>query len=221
LKKIFNYLLIGAMAFNLGTANADENTKKEVKSKKEQSTFKNSDDEIFNDIVADEVNEENINKPLIGKDDNKQAKKNKKDENKAVGDTNESEGSKKLYFSMSTKNRLGELKEKRMQEYYFHAKLSNDFFKIYEDDDNYVIHCKMPFAEKDCDITTEFKDETNLFVTFKHKTNKDEKPVRYEIVLPKPTEKKIFKIVADGQLEITTPIDFFMAERMERQKGTK
>ncbi len=222
MKKIFNYLLIGAMAFNLGTASAGENTKKEdIKSKKAQTAVKA--EEIADDIVADEINENNLEQPLIPEKNGVKNQNSKLDKagTAAKNDTSESESKKNLYFSMSTKDRLTELKEKRMQEYYFHEKLSNDYFKIYEDEDNYVIHCKLPFPEKDCDINAEFKDENNLVINFKDKAKKDEKPVRYEIKLPKATTKKIFQIMVDGRLEITAPIDFFMVERMERHKGTK
>lgn len=117
------------------------------------------------------------------------------------------------FFSMTTRSRVEEASEKRMNDRIFHAKISNEYFRIFEEEDDFVILAKLPFKEDETNYKVEFKTEKLVVVTFTKKSDAKESPVRYEINLPQPTLAESRRLIVKGELEITIPIDFFFEER--------
>jgi|GEM_PF-6489816 len=116
-------------------------------------------------------------------------------------------------FSYQTESKVDKMSRERMSEKLFLKKISNEYFEIYEDEDDYTVVAKLPFGKNNNDYTIKFKDEFELSITFKNKADKSEKPVRYEIVFPKPTQKQAFDFTARDKLELCVPIDYFYEDR--------
>ncbi len=208
MKKIIFLITLAALLLVFSQAGAAEKTKKETAGTKKTvktSTKANADitadekeaDEITTDVKADET------------DDASGAK---------TAEVKTEEKKKDLYFSMSTKSRVETEKENRLKEKLFLEKISNKYFKIYEDEDNYTVIAKLPYPESDTDYKFNFKNENLLIINFKSKKNPEKEAIRYEITLPKPTEMEARKLLTNDGLELVIPIDFFYEERNARNK---
>ncbi len=116
-------------------------------------------------------------------------------------------------FSYSAESKVEKMSRERMKEKTFLEKISNEFFEIYVDEDDFTVLANFPFGKADSAYNLKFKDENILVVTFTHKTDKSKKPVRYEIHFPEPTKKEVYDFSVRDKLELNVPIDFFYAER--------
>ncbi|EKD69753.1 MAG: hypothetical protein ACD_47C00009G0002 [uncultured bacterium] len=116
-------------------------------------------------------------------------------------------------FSYNAESKIDKMSRERMKEKNFLEKISNEFFEIYADEDDFTVLASFPFGKENSAYTLKFKDEYQLVVTFTHKTDKSKKPVRYEISFPEPTKKEAFDFTVRDRLELNVPIDFFYAER--------
>lgn len=134
---------------------------------------------------------------------------------KGAGPEGEAVGEKKENFSFSynAESKIDKMSRDRMKEKNFLEKISNEFFEIYADEDDFTVLANFPFGKQNSAYTLKFKDEYQLVVTFTHKTDKSKKPVRYEISFPEPTKKEAFDFTVRDKLELNVPIDFFYAER--------
>jgi len=117
---------------------------------------------------------------------------------------------------MSTKSRVEVEKENRFNEKLFLEKISNKYFKIYEDEDYYTVIANLPYPESDTDYKFNFKNENLLIINFKSKKDPEKEAIRYEITLPKKTAMEATKLMTKGSLELVIPIDFFYEERNAR-----
>ncbi|OQA78375.1 MAG: hypothetical protein BWY32_02002 [bacterium ADurb.Bin243] len=116
-------------------------------------------------------------------------------------------------FSYSAESKVEKMSRERMKEKTFLDKISNEFFEIYVDEDDFTVLANFPFGKAESAYNLKFKDENILVVTFTHKTDKSKKPVRYEIHFPEPTKKEVYDFSVRDKLELNVPIDFFYAER--------
>jgi c-di-AMP phosphodiesterase-like protein len=176
--------------------NAVKSEKKEVKKntkdKKIKNTpIKNSDDEI----IADEDDEIDI-------DSDNQTVENKIIKNKTG-----------FSFNYTAESRIDKINRDRMKGKIFLEKISNDYFKIYADDDDFIVIADFPYGKENTTHTIKFVDEHKLIVTFKNKINTSLPPTRYEISFPEATKKEVFDFSVRDKLELIVPIDFFYIER--------
>mgnify|MGYP006901961888 CR=1 FL=1 len=116
-------------------------------------------------------------------------------------------------FTYSAESKVEKMSRERMKEKTFLDKISNEFFEIYVDEDDFTVLANFPFGKAESAYSLKFKDENILVVTFTHKTDKSKKPVRYEIHFPEPTKKEVYDFSVRDKLELNVPIDFFYAER--------
>lgn len=116
-------------------------------------------------------------------------------------------------FNYNAESKVDKLSRERMKEKTFLEKISNEFFEIYIDEDDFTVLANFPFGKENSAYTLKFKDEYQLVVTFTHKTDKSKKPIRYEISFPEPTKREAFDFTVRDKLELNVPIDFFYAER--------
>lgn len=203
-----------------------ENKKKaEVKSSKNK-VIQDSDDEIIA-VEDDELeidNDEQIseNKKAINLKNNKAAKDNKsksgsKVESGALKSENNPAGEEKkkteFSFNYTAESRIDKINRDRMKGKIFLEKISNDYFKIYADEDDFIVIADFPYGKENTTHTIKFVDEHKLVVTFKNKANSALPPTRYEISFPEATKKEVFDFSVRDKLELIVPIDFFYAER--------
>lgn len=116
-------------------------------------------------------------------------------------------------FSYNAESRIDKMSRERIKSKNFLEKISNEFFKIYADEDDFTVIAEFPFGKDDTAYSYKFKDEFQLVLTFTHKSDKSKKPVRYEITFPEPTKKEAFDFTVREKLELNVPIDFFYIER--------
>ncbi len=219
MKKIICLFALAVMLLVFSQAGAAEKAEKEAAGAKKTTASTAKTDE---NIKAEEKETEEITneEEKTGTAKTKAAEasdaKIKTDGNSKAAEARPEEKKKDLYFSMSTKSRVEVEKENRFKEKLFLEKISNKYFKIYEDEDYYTVLAKLPYAESDTDYKFNFKNENLLIINFKSKKEPEKEAIRYEITLPKKTAMEATKLMTKGDLELVIPIDFFYEERNAR-----
>ena len=222
MKKIICLITLTAVLLVFSHAMAAEKTKKEAAGTKKtvKSTAKAAKDIKAAEKETAENNDEEITASYGAKTKTEASSTAMANdgENADTGEVKTDEKKKAILFSMSTRSRIDVEKEKRLNEMLFLEKISNKYFKIYEDEDNYTVISKLPYAESDTDVKFNFKNENLLIINFKSKKDPEKEPIRYEITLPKPTAMEARKLLTNGALELVIPIDFFYDERNGMRK---
>ncbi len=228
---IFSAIFLAAPA----SASSDKEVKSSVKSEKKENKKKteaksskntviqDSDDEIIaaedDELEIDGDEQISENKKIINPKTNKAAKDNKSNSKAGSGGLKPGKASadedKKAEFSFNytAESRIDKLNRDRMKSKVFLEKISNDYFKIYADEDDFIVIADFPYGKDNTAHTLKFVDEHKLVVTFKNKSNNALAPVRYEISFPEATKKEVFDFSVRDKLELIVPIDFFYAER--------
>ncbi len=186
-------------------ASGDKDVKSTVKSEKKENKKKAEVKSSKNKVIQDSDDE------IIAVED---------DELEMDGDEQISEKApagkdKKAEFSFNytAESRIDKINRDRMKGKIFLEKISNDYFKIYADEDDFIVIADFPYGKENTTHTIKFVDEHKLVVTFKNKANSALPPTRYEISFPEATKKEVFDFSVRDKLELIVPIDFFYAER--------
>lgn len=200
-----------------------ENKKKTGVKSSKSAVIQDSDDEIIaledDELEIDGDEQISENKKTVNPKTNKTAKDNKsnskaesgalKSEKAPSGEDKKAEFS----FNYTTESRIDKINRDRLKDKVFLEKISNDYFKIYADEDDFIVIADFPYGKDNTAHTIKFIDEHKLVVTFKNKSNNALAPVRYEISFPEATKKEVFDFSVRDKLELIVPIDFFYAER--------
>lgn len=116
-------------------------------------------------------------------------------------------------FNYTAESKIEKMSRDRMKDKIFLENISNDYFKIYADEDDFIVIADFPYGKENTTYTIKFIDEHKLIVNFKNKNNAALPPTRYEISFPEATKKEVFNFSVRDKLELIVPIDFFYAER--------
>jgi len=210
--KIAAYVII-SLIFAAGLALSAEAAGKAEEGK----SAKKIEKAAFEEEITPDDNAFSENEPADAgnKEDIKKAQKAGNGTAKTAEPESKAGGEKKdgFSFSYNAESKIDKLSRERMKEKTFLEKISNEFFEIYIDEDDFTVLANFPFGKENSAYTLKFKDEYQLVVTFTHKTDKSKKPVRYEISFPEPTKREAFDFSVRDKLELNVPIDFFYAER--------
>ncbi len=198
-----------------------ESLKKSVKkdsNDNDEKSIKNKDDKNNNfdidEIIADEEIDSNQNTLKTKNKKRNNVDNVDNDDNKNKDDKNINSINKPGFnFNYTSESRIEQLNKQRMKEKIFLEKLSTDYFKIYADEDDFIVIADFPYGKDNTTYTVKFVNEFKLEITFKNKINDALMPVRYEITFPEATKKEVFNFSVRDKLELIVPMDFFYEER--------
>lgn len=187
-------------------ASGDKEVKSAVKSEKKENKKKAEVKSSKNKVIQDSDDE-----IIAVEDDELEIERDEK-----ISENNSKDGKKKkteFSFNYTAESRIDKINRDRMKGKVFLEKISNDYFKIYADEDDFIVIADFPYGKENTTHTIKFVDEHKLVVTFKNKANSALPPTRYEISFPEATKKEVFDFSVRDKLELIVPIDFFYAER--------